>query len=241
MPKTKDDMPVFEQPPLPPPRKKSNTATWIIVLVLIAIVFFLAKSAAANGGNHTCQGGHNCNDDGDVVEVVPSVGGDSTRLFSVGGSDMEISGCIATFSRVFGLWQDAKVVPDCEAMQEAIRLDGQGQHEAAAKMRCGTKLYRKRFGKGRGCIDAVVLSDSPVDVPNLVGLVESEKRYVAQEEEIKQVREEAAQAQVGLDEFKQEYYRNQKAAAARYERRRQLAEDTLLKLENKDGDEQPHD
>lgn len=168
-----------------PPR--DSLGTFIMGLIVIAVLMLLSPGLPAQQ-DHTCQGGHNCNDGNGSVAVEVATGGDSTRLFSVGGSDMEISGCLATFSWLFGVRQFTKVVPDCEALQEAGRLDSEGQHEAAAKMRCGTKLYRKRFGKGQACIDAIVLtapkSNNPEDDD------EEQTRYMAQQVELDYVQEQ---------------------------------------------------
>lgn len=194
-------------------------------LVALAMLVFSNKGQAQQ--DHTCQGGHNCNENGDPLSVETVVGGDSTRLFSVGGSDMEINGCLATFSRLFGLWQDAKVIPDCEAAQEAARLDAEGQYLAAAKMRCSTKQYRKVFGKGHGCIDAVIL-DKPLDVPNLTGLynqaAQSDEQVQQQQELQQQVEEVAAGYTVLLERID----RKERAdAAAARKIRQQKAEDNV--------------
>jgi len=170
-------------------------------LFFVLLVF---SNQAQTQQDHTCQGGHNCNDGNGSVAVDVATGGDSTRLFSVGGSDMEISGCLATFSWLFGVRQAAKLNPDCEAGKEAVRLDKEGQHLAAAKMRCGTKLYRKRFGKGQACIDAVIL-DETLDVPNLAGLynqaAQYDERYEQQQELEQQVEELAASNTVLQEQY----------------------------------------
>lgn len=188
-------------------------------LVILALLVFSNEGQAQQ--DHTCQEGHNCNDNGESLSVETVVGGDSTRLFSVGGSDMEISGCLATFSWLFGVRQFTKVVPDCEALQEAARLDKEGQHLAAAKMRCGTKLYRKRFGNGKACTDVVELTGGPLDVPNLSGLynqaAQYDERYEQQQEhgeqleELKRLNEEIA---AGYSILLERFERKEQAEAA---------------------------
>jgi len=200
----------------------------------LVIVGLLVFSQAQAQQDHTCQGGHNCNDGNGGASIETTVGGDSTRLFSVGGSDMEISGCVATFSRLFGLWQDAKIVPDCEAMQEATRLDSEAQHLAAAKLRCGTKLYRKRLGKGQDCIDAVIL-DKPLAVPTLSGLynqaAQYDERYEQQQEQQQELEQQVEEQAVNYAMFVERFERKERAdAAAAKKVRQQKAEDNVYLL-----------
>jgi len=145
---------------------------------------------------------------------------------------MEISGCVATFSRLFGLWQDAKIVPDCEAMQEAARLDSEGQHLAAAKLRCGTKLYRKRLGKGQVCIKAVILTGEPLDVPNLTGLynqaAQYDERYEQQQEQQQELEQQVEEQAVGYSMLLEKFERKERADAAVAKKiRQQKAEDNV--------------
>jgi hypothetical protein len=198
-------------------------------LAILALLVFSSQAQAQQ--DHTCQGGHNCNDGNGSVAVDVATGGDSTRLFSVGGSDMEISGCLATFSWLFGVRQFTKVVPDCEALQEAARLDAEGQHLAAAKMRCGTKLYRKRLGKGQACIDAVIL-DKPLEVPNLSGLynqaAQHDERYEQQQEQQQELEQQVEEQAVNYAMFIERFERKERAdAAAAKKVRQQKAEDNV--------------
>jgi len=197
-----------------------------------AMLIIILSNQAQAQQDHKCQGGHNCNDNGDPLSVETVVGGDETRLFSVGGADMEISGCVATFSRLFGLWQDAKIVPDCEAMQEAARLDSEGQHLAAAKLRCGTKLYRKRLGKGQVCIKAVILTGEPLDVPNLAGLynqaAQHDERYEQQQEQQQELEQQVEEQAVNYAMFIERFERKERADAAVAKKvRKQKAEDNV--------------
>ncbi len=158
---------------------RDSFGQFVMGLIVIFILMLLSPGLPASDSDS--------DSDGDPLSVETVVGGNSTRVFSVGGSDMEISGCLATFSRLFGLWQDAKVIPDCEATQEAARLDSEGQYLAAATMRCGTKLYRQRFGKGQQCIDAIKLSAPKQDNPEDD---EEQTRYMAQQIELDYVQEQ---------------------------------------------------
>lgn len=123
---------------------------WLFIFMLVLVVTIFSSPVLASDSDDDPHHG-----DSSITDVDTIVRGDSTRLFSVGGSDMEISGCLATFSWLFGVKQGAKIDPDCETVKEAARLDAQGHHLTAAKMRCSTKLYRKVLGKGQPCIDAV--------------------------------------------------------------------------------------
>lgn len=185
---------------------------WLFIMLVIVGLLVVSGQVQAQQ-DHTCQGGHNCPDNGDPLSVETVVGGDSTRLFSVGGSDMEISGCMATFSWVFGVRQFTKVVPDCEALREAIRLDSQGQHEAAAIMRCGTKLYRNRYGKGQGCIDAVIL-DNPLEVPNLSGLYNQAAQYDERYEQQQELEQKVEEQAIGYSMLLEKFERRERASAA---------------------------
>lgn len=98
------------------------------------------------------------NNDGDVsvntTVTSDSVVSNKTRALALSGADMEINDCLATYSALFGIWQSTKVNPMCEA----ARFNAQGQYQAAAEMKCSTWKYRRVYGKGQACIDAVILT-----------------------------------------------------------------------------------
>ena len=129
-------------------------------------------------------------DDDDLIVAGDNILSNTTKGgFAVSGADMAIDDCLATFSWLFGLRQDAKINLDCEAMREAQRLDAEGQHGQAAEMRCSTKLYRKRLGRGQKCIDKVILNNPKP--PEFVS-IELDERFLAQQIELDSMRGELA-------------------------------------------------
>ena len=151
------------------------------VIAKFAFGLLLGVLAGKAIAQHECQGGHNCNEDGEIIAV-----GDSTKVYSLGGSDMEFNDCLATHSVLFGLWQSTHTNPYCEA----DKMDARGDHQGAAEMRCSTRKYRKVYGKD--CVDAVIY------VPETeVSYVDEwaddwEDMYTAQQQEIEMVQEELA-------------------------------------------------
>ena len=152
--------------------------------LLLGVLMGLALEVNAQG-DHKCQGGHNCNEDG--VIVSPINGSDKSYVLGLGGGDMEINDCLATHSLLFGIWQGTHV----NAMCEAARMDNRGDYQAAAEMRCSTKKYKKVYGKGQACVDAIIYvptnnlepdpapNDEPIDY---VAQQEYEDRIAALEE-----------------------------------------------------------
>jgi len=136
--------------------RRLRVTIWLLLALLLVM---LAVPVFADEGH-----GHH-DDDGDTIVENVLTGGDvstgvSTRGgIAVGGSDMEIADSLATHSILFGLWQGTHTNP----YTEADKLEANGKYEAAAKMRCSTKKYRKVYGKGQDCIDAVIYVEP--DVP----------------------------------------------------------------------------
>lgn len=123
-------------------------------------------AVAQQDDNHGHQVHH---DDGTIIS---SNGSDKSYILGLGSSDMEIGDCLATYSFLFGIWQNVKVNPLCEA----DKMDAQGNHRGAAEMRCSTHKYKKVYGKD--CIDAVIY------IPNNPEpqLSDEQTEYVAKEE-----------------------------------------------------------
>lgn len=164
---------------------------WFLLGFLLLVV--LASEVLAQDYRE-CRGNRPCND-----EVVGQVAGDSTKVFSLSGSDMEINDCLATYSFLFGIWQNVKVNPLCEA----DKMDAQGNHQGAAEMRCSTHKYRKVYGKD--CVATVIyVPPVMIEPESKVSYVDEweddwEEKYVAQQQEIEMVREEAASKQSSLE------------------------------------------
>lgn len=128
-----------------------------------------------------------------------STGGAATvnnnaRALSLSGSGMEIRDCIATHAILFGLWQGTHINKPCVA----DKMDAKGQYEQAAKLRCSMWSYKRIYGGGKKCIDAITLTKSPdpPDPPKVALSDEAEEeddlRYMAQQQEINFMQEELA-------------------------------------------------
>lgn len=158
--------------------------------LLISLV--LAANTALAQQDHTCQGGHNCNEDGTVILA----NGDSSRLYAVGGlGDVDIADCLASY-QVFILWQGVKLNPWCAA----DKLDAIGKHGAAAKMRCSIKAVSKIYGK-KNCVDAVMyenplpkrsLESSHNPIAQGINRSIADEQYIDQQQEQEQQIEELA-------------------------------------------------
>ncbi len=163
----------------------------IIWFLLAAILIFLIISNVE--AQHECQGGHNCNNSapGVTTNVDTIIDGDRAFGIGVSGGDMDIDDCLATHSILFGLWQGTHINTMCEA----ARMDRDGNYLSAAEMRCSTYKYRKVYGKGQACIDAVIRVAPPRIEEIMVGSINNEdedERYAEQQEEIEYLREETA-------------------------------------------------
>lgn len=138
------------------PKRVSLVWLMIAAFLMVAIVF-----NEAYADDHKCQGGHNCNDGGSLT------GGDNTaiisgsRSYGLSGGDMDIRDCLATHSVLFGLWQGTHI----NAMCEATNMDRDGNYQGAAEMRCSTRKYRRTYGKGQKCIDAIIRTAPPTIEP----------------------------------------------------------------------------
>jgi len=151
----------------------AKTALMIFVLLML---FLLIVPVLVFASDPECRG-HSCN--GGVGDITTEVAGSSistsSKGFGVGGGDMDIADCLATHSVLFGLWQGTHVNPLCEAN----RLNAMGRFEAAARMKCSTHKFRKVYGTGQDCIDAVIMEAKVV-------VIAEADRDSAQEEEDEQ-------------------------------------------------------
>lgn len=202
----------------------------LIVLTSIALI-----NAAYGQGDHECQGGHNCNDDGSII-VETVVPGSSSRGYALSGGDMDINDCLATHSILFGLWQGTHINPMCEA----ARMDRDGDYLGAAEMRCSTRKYRKVYGRGQACIDSVVRTAPVAATAVLVGQVpdtdeDDDARYLEQQQENEYAREERASLIGQIDRLTQQIERAPAArpqidsGAARRAKSREAYEKALAK------------
>ena len=162
------------------PKRVSMIGILLLALFASLIVWDFAH---ANGGDH---------DEGNSVVNTDSAIANRTLALNMSGSDMDINDCLATHSVLFGIWQGTHVNPMCEA----ARLNAQGNYDAAAKLKCSTKKYRKVFGKGQVCIDAVIF----IPPPEPVQVVEDDARYEALIEELAQIRVQQQEQQQQIEE-----------------------------------------
>lgn len=140
-------------------------------LIKLAAALILFSTSALAETPENCRG-HSCNEGGDLaVETV--IRGDTTKILSVGGADMEISDCVATYSILFGIWQDIKT----NKLGCANQLQREGKYEAAAKMRCSVRGFRKPYGTREECEEAVITRVPEPDEPS----PDQEARYQAME------------------------------------------------------------
>lgn len=142
---------------------------------------------------HECQGGHNC--DG---EAILDIGGDRVLALSNSLGGVDISGCVVTKQRSYLIifsHQFYEYEPWCLA---GI-LDENSKYKEAAIMRCTDKETAKIYGDD--C--TTVLNFEPFEIPEPKPTNEWdndwEEKYVAQQQEIEMVREEAASKQSTLE------------------------------------------
>ena len=133
---------------------KRNSALWLLFLAALMVAIFFVK---AYGQDHTCQGGHNCNDGGEVIidNVLTggdvSTGGVSTRVFSV-GSDNDIADCMAHWTAVIVTWPARNKF--CELTEFSNWAEHPELHtEASIAIRCSSKAAKDVFGSASQCSD----------------------------------------------------------------------------------------
>ncbi len=148
-------------------KPKRVSLVWLLVAaVLIAAIALTTAYASERDGTSADADARATADAVSTASAVATGGGgdavvnSSTRAYSVGGSDMDIRDCIATHAVLFGLWQGTHINKPCIA----ARMDAAGKYEEAAKMRCSMHSFKKVYGRGQKCIDAVILT-APPDPP----------------------------------------------------------------------------
>ena len=168
-----------------------------IFLIFLFGIFPLV--AVADDKSH-----HNGGDDTTVVKVDssnPVSVNHSSRVFAGSGGDMDINDCLATHSILFGLWQGTHTNPFCEA----DRMDRDGDYLGAAMMRCSTRKYKKVYGKGQSCVDAIILTAPPPPAPLPQVIFEDDdedyhEELQAQIVELEQQIEEAPKKTIVIDD-----------------------------------------
>lgn len=143
-----------------------TTNLLLISLVLVASTVFAQQ-------DHTCQGGHNCNDNGDIViggtdiDVASdvSISGDKAFGLGQGSFGVDINQCMASTAWNFvifgkqGLKENATCIAD--------GLDARGNHAAAARVRCKhVDTVMDSFDSFDQCVKAVTMS--PLQAPGII-------------------------------------------------------------------------
>jgi hypothetical protein len=181
----------------------------------ISLLLLLVCPVVFAGGD--CKG-HSCNNGGDV-DVVTSLGGNSTRAYSVSGGDMDINDGLATDTYAFGLYQTTK--PNRISLAEDAQRAG--EIETAALLRCSYWTVRKAWGWIGGkkkCINALMFQyeQEVVQTPDLTDLYSQQARF---EEKEDQNERQIIEQQAELDYVKAELARVQTSP----DLERQLRED----------------
>lgn len=138
----------------------------ILILIVVAMVAAIAFTESRASGSERDNSSSSADASADAASIASAVatGGvsdavvnSSTRAYAFSGGDMDIRDCIATHAVLFGLWQGTHINKPCVA----LRMDAVGKYEEAAKMRCSMHSFKRVFGRGQKCIDAVILSEPP--------------------------------------------------------------------------------
>lgn len=150
-------------------RTSSRNDVMKLLSVLLLVLFSCSSYAEppedppGHGLGHDHDGGTSTSDASALANAL-ATGGEATggvgsatvnsKVLSVSGSGMEIRDCIATHAILFGLWQGTHVNKPCIA----DNMDARGQYDAAAKLRCSMWSYKRIYGRGQKCIDAIIVS-----------------------------------------------------------------------------------
>jgi len=117
---------------------------WLIIGVMLVIIFIVFEVRAQQ--DHTCQGGHNCNDG--AADIVNTIAGDDFRALSVSQSlgAAAISGCIVTTQwGIPIIFQRQSFHYDVFCL--ARELDKAKKYNDAAAMRCTHNDTAKLYGE----------------------------------------------------------------------------------------------
>lgn len=173
---------------------------FFLTIILLVIASYYAPYVFAQG-DHKCQGGHNCNE---AESIVGAANGDEFRALSLSQSlgDVAVSGCIVTTQWGIIIYQRQGYRYDVFCL--ARELDAVGKYADAAAMRCLHKIPTKLYG-GR-CLSVMNFEPpEPNPTKTLVGAVlDTDDRYVQQQEEIEYLREETASLVGQLEKITQQ-------------------------------------
>lgn len=170
----------------------------LLLMVAIAIFGTAVVFDIAYGQDHGCQGGHNCNDSGEVTNVL--TGGDNaasiagSRAYGFGGSDVDINDGYRSYSYLFGLIQETKSNP----LELGRQLMAEGNYEGAAILRCQPWGIHRSFGSKDKCI--AVLSRPPTAIAPVIVKEpdkDEDERLDALRADLESFKDQIAQAKEG--------------------------------------------
>jgi len=129
---------------------------WLLIAALAIVMVVFSVSYAQQ--DHTCQGGHNCNDDGTVSVSTGSVSTGSTNV-STGGNrslalvnnmgDVDISDCLGSTQFGTPLFSKQKLVLNQVCMAEFYL--SAGKYELAAMSLCNVPEIIAEFSTEAEC------------------------------------------------------------------------------------------
>jgi hypothetical protein len=211
---------------------------------IIIVLFFLLPLAAFADD---CRGNQPCNNStvdiaNDIttnvgIETGPTtvnagdvaVNSDSKSFaFAHGLGDVDINQCLASTQWGTILVSKQKVVLNKWCAAESY--DARGLHTMAALIRCDIPEISKLFNDKEKCIRANTYSPPPEPVTVIVPAAEPDVEQLAQvEEEHESLEQRLARLE-----------RNQRAAAAKAQERRDVAQETYQKIKELRTDERDH-
>ena len=185
--------------------------TWALAAALLVLIM----SPAWAQGDHDCQGGHNCNDDGGVIDINMAggdltggdlIGGDistggnkSIALAAPGLGDVDIAQCLGSEAWTLLVGGKQKLVLNQVCMAEFYLK--QGRYDLAAQSLCNQAEILKEYATETACEDAhdftPLIPDHDVDTRS----DDFDMVYAAQEEEIEHLQQEQTSLVGRLDDL----------------------------------------
>jgi len=205
--------------------ESKRVSLWLILGVMLVITLIVFDIHAQQ--DHSCQGGHNCNDG--AADIANTIAGDDFRALSVSQSlgAAAISGCIVTTQwGIPIIFQRQSFHYDVFCL--ARELDKAKKYDDAAAMRCTHKDTAKLYAER--CLD-VMNYEPPEPDPTtvLVGQVPDDSKYDELLERLDKQDEERQQAN-------RSYARQQQIQQQQYEKIQEIEDArqkriTLIKQE----------
>ncbi len=201
---------------------KAFDRTLLVVGIILGL--FLLGIFGIAYGQHECQGGHNCNDDGGIVggdisianELAGSDGDFTSIALGQSLGDVDIAGCIVTTQWGIIIYQRQGFVYDVFCL--ADRLDQAGKYAEAAEMRCLHKIPRKLYAER--CLSVMNFEPPESDEPPTPPTDRAQGLVRAQEEEEHDDRLDRLEERLDQDAAARRTYARQAAAEKKAEEQR---------------------